>query len=97
MLYVIVTAAIAAVLWNIITFWLYALDKKRAKNNQWRIKESTLILVAFLMGGLGAMVGMKVLRHKTQHMQFKVLVPIAVVLNIAVIVAVLFFTGVIGG
>jgi len=97
MIYVVVAVAIAIVVWNIVTFSLYAIDKKRAKNNQWRIKESTLIAVAFLMGGPGAMLGMNVLRHKTHHMSFKVLVPIATVLNIAIIIAVLFFTGVIGG
>jgi len=94
MIYVIAAAAI--VLWNIITFALYAIDKKRAKTNAWRIKESTLIAVAFLMGGFGALIGMKVLRHKTQHTSFKLLVPIAVVLNIGIVVAVLFFTGAFG-
>ena len=98
MIYVIVAVAAAIVLWNIVTFSLYAIDKKRAKNNQWRIKESTLIAVAFFMGGLGAMIGMNILRHKTQHTQFKILVPLATVLNIAIIVvAALFLTGVIGG
>ena len=86
-------AAMAIVLWNIVTFALYALDKSRAKNNKWRISEATLIACAFLLGGLGAMVGMRVLRHKTQHTKFKLLVPIAVILNIAVVVAVLYFTG----
>jgi len=74
------------VLWNIVTYVMYAVDKSRAKNGKWRIKESTLIAVAFLMGGIGAFCGMKFLRHKTQHMQFKVLVPLGVVVNIVVLV-----------
>jgi len=90
MIYVVIAVAVAIVLWNIATFSLYAIDKKRAKNNEWRIKERTLIAVAFLMGGFGAMIGMSVLRHKTQHIQFKVLVPLGVVLNIAVIAAFVF-------
>jgi len=77
---------------SIITFALYSTDKRRAAQNKWRIKESTLILFGFLMGGLGAMLGMSLLRHKTQHMKFKVLVPVALVLNIAVIIAVLYFS-----
>ena len=88
MIYVIITAAVLVV-WNIITFALYAIDKSRAKRNAWRIKESTLIGVAFLMGGVGAMLGMSMLRHKTQHIKFKLLVPLATILNLAVIAVVL--------
>lgn len=76
------------VVWNIITFSLYAADKRKAKNNEWRIKEATLFMVAFLMGGIGSMLGMSLLRHKTKHMSFRILIPLAVVLNIAVIVGV---------
>ncbi|MCL2378553.1 MAG: DUF1294 domain-containing protein [Defluviitaleaceae bacterium] len=85
----------AIVLWNIVVFAMYAIDKSKARNKKMRIKEATLIACAFLMGGFGAMLGMSVLRHKTQKPKFKILVPIAVVVNIAVIVAVLFLTGVI--
>ena len=81
------------VLCSIVTFALYASDKKKAQKNQWRIKESTLIAAGFLMGGLGGVLGMSLLRHKTQHIKFKVLVPVSLVLNIVVVVAVLFFTG----
>jgi len=88
MIYAIVAATVF--LWNIITFALYALDKSRAKRKKWRISEASLITCAFLMGSLGAVIGMSILRHKTQHIKFKLLVPIAVVLNIAMVVAVLF-------
>jgi len=91
MIYAILAAVLAVC--SLVTFTLYAADKKKAKKNQWRIKESTLILAGFLMGGLGGVLGMSVLRHKTQHIKFKLLVPISLVLNIAVVVAVLFFTG----
>jgi len=96
MIYVLIAIGVTVVM-NIITFALYASDKRRAGKNQWRIKESTLILFGFLMGGLGAFLGMRLLRHKTQHMQFKVLVPIALILNIAVIAVVVYFSGVLPG
>ncbi|MCL2572667.1 MAG: DUF1294 domain-containing protein [Defluviitaleaceae bacterium] len=94
MIYVLIGAGAAWAVWNIIVFGMYATDKKRAANKQWRIKESTLILCAFVMGGLGAILGMYVLRHKTQHWQFKILVPIALVLNIAILVVGVYFSGV---
>ena len=61
---------------NVIAFTLYGMDKRRAKKNLWRIRERTLLLATGLFGGVGAWLGMKVFRHKTQHMVFKVLVPV---------------------
>ena len=61
---------------NVIAFTLYGIDKRRAKKNLLRIRERTLLLATGLFGGVGAWLGMKVCRHKTQHMVFKVLVPI---------------------
>jgi len=88
----IVLIAIAViVIWNIIVFALYAADKRKAAKNKWRISEATLITCAFLMGGVGAFLGMRILRHKTQHWQFKLLVPLAVIINIAVVVFVVWF------
>ena len=88
---VLIAAAVAVAIWNIVTFSMYAIDKKRASSGAWRIKESTLLGSAFLMGGLGALLGMNILRHKTQHIQFKILIPLALVLNIAIIAAIVFF------
>ena len=61
---------------NVIAFTLYGIDKRRAKKNLWRIRERTLLLATGLFGSVGAWLGMKVFRHKTQHMVFKVLVPV---------------------
>ena len=87
-IYLIIPAAVI-ILWNILTFALYGLDKAKAKANKWRISEATLIGCAFLMGGIGSLLGMSVFRHKTQHIKFKLLVPIATILNITIIVAAL--------
>jgi uncharacterized membrane protein YsdA (DUF1294 family) len=78
----IILAIIAVAVWNIITFTLYGADKRKARKNHRRISETTLILCAFLMGGAGAILGMKVFRHKTKHWKFKILVPLALLLNI---------------
>ena len=84
--------AIAAifVIWNIVTFLMYGLDKRKAKNGAMRTSEKTLITVAFIMGGVGAFAGMRFFRHKTDKPKFK-LVPLAMVLNIAVIVLLMLF------
>lgn len=69
--------------WNFIVFMLYGLDKRKAMKNKWRISETTLILTAFFMGGLGAFVGMYVFSHKTKHIKFKILVPMSILFNIS--------------
>ncbi|MCL2421071.1 MAG: DUF1294 domain-containing protein [Defluviitaleaceae bacterium] len=93
-LYIIIAIGLWA-LWNIITFAMYGIDKRKAKKNKWRISEATLIACAFLMGGVGALLGMNVFRHKTQHLKFKLLVPLAVLVNIGLVVGVAYlcYTG----
>ena len=71
---------------NLVSFALYGLDKLKAKKGLWRIRESTLLLVAALGGSLGALLGMEVFRHKTRHWKFKVLVPVFLALHIALAV-----------
>lgn len=68
---------------NLLAFVLYGVDKLKAKKGAWRIPEATLLLVAFLGGSLGALLGMEVFRHKTKHAKFKVLVPLFLILHIA--------------
>ena len=81
------------VLWNVITFAMYGIDKIKAKKNKWRISEATLLAAAFLMGGVGACLGMTFLRHKTKHLKFKLLVPLAIILNIVVLVLLYVYLG----
>ena len=61
-----IVLALVLVSWNIIAFTLYGVDKHKAKKKKWRVSETSLILCAFLMGGLGALLGMSFFRHKTR-------------------------------
>ncbi len=81
--------AIYAIL-NVIAFISYVWDKHKAKNDQWRTKESTLIILA-LFGPFGATAGMLAVRHKTQKIKFK-LVYIFLVLHI-IAIAYLIYAG----
>lgn len=67
---------------NVISFSLYGIDKRRAKKNRWRIRESVLLGVTWLMGGVGAWAGMRVFRHKTKHTAFVISAPLAAVLQV---------------
>ena len=72
---------------NLFAIAIFALDKFKAVNGKWRIKESTLLLVAFLGGALGAYVGMQLFRHKTQKAKFVVGVPLLFVLNVVMVIS----------
>ena len=84
-----IALALVLVLWNIVTFALYGVDKHKAKKKKWRISETSLILCAFLMGGLGALLGMSAFRHKTKHLKFRLLIPLALIVNIGIAVLIL--------
>ena len=68
---------------NVISFSLYGLDKQRARRGLWRIRESVLLAIAWLMGGVGAWLGMRLFRHKTQKRAFVVSASVASVLQLA--------------
>ncbi|MDO5436319.1 MAG: DUF1294 domain-containing protein [Clostridia bacterium] len=84
---IIAIAAGVLVIANCISFILMKIDKERAKKGAWRIRESTLFIAAACFGGLGGVLGMKLLRHKTQHWYFKVFFPLFLVLQIALLIA----------
>ncbi len=58
------------------------LDKQKARTKAWRIPERTLLLIAFLGGGPGSLIGMYTFRHKTKHTKFVLLVPIATLFSL---------------
>ena len=71
---------------NITTFFLYGIDKYKAKKGKWRISEATLLLMAAIGGSIGAWVGMRVWHHKTMHKKFMYGIPIIIIIQIAVLV-----------
>ena len=85
---------IAYAVWNLMVFILYGVDKAKAKNDKWRIPEADLIWCAFILGGIGAFLGSHIFHHKTQVTKFKILLPIALILNL--ILAACFIAWVIG-
>ena len=75
-------------IWNILVFLLYGVDKWKAVRGKWRISEKTLVCVAFLMGAAGALAGIRFFRHKTQKPVFLMLVWLAAIFNAGVLILV---------
>jgi uncharacterized membrane protein YsdA (DUF1294 family) len=46
------------------------IDKRNAIKNKWRIRETTLIMLAVIGGSVGSILGMNIFRHKTKHFKF---------------------------
>ncbi|MBM7541877.1 DUF1294 domain-containing protein [Amphibacillus cookii] len=61
---------------NIIGIITMKRDKKRAKQNKWRIPEKRIWLISLLGGSLGTIFGMNYYRHKTNHIQFRIGLPL---------------------
>ena len=70
---------------SLVTWALFVFDKRRSRGDGWRIREATLLGLAFTGGALGAWVAMKSVRHKTQKPRFVWLVPLAVLVHVALL------------
>ena len=71
---------------NIATFFLYGIDKYKAKKGRWRISEATLLMMAVIGGCIGAWAGMRLWHHKTMHKKFKYGIPLIIILQVALAV-----------
>lgn len=58
-------------LWNALVFISYGLDKRRALRQEWRIPEKNLLIMTLLAGGLGALLGGQLFRHKIRKWYFQ--------------------------
>ena len=64
------TLAAAFIALNLLTFAMFGIDKAKARAGSWRVAESTLLMLAFVGGTLGAYAGRAVFRHKTRKAPF---------------------------
>ena len=71
---------------NIVSLFLYSIDKYKAKKNKWRISEATLLMMAVIGGSIGAWVGMRLWHHKTMHKKFKYGIPIIIIMQVSLVV-----------
>lgn len=78
---------------NIFTFFAYWKDKLAAKNGQWRIPEKDLHWLELLGGWTGAFLGQKLLHHKNRKKSYQIIFWMVPVLQIAFIIIVLQYLG----
>ncbi len=70
---------------NVVTFFMYGIDKWKARKAKWRIREAALLGLAVLGGSVGAWLGMRVWHHKTLHKKFRYGVPAIIVIQLLLV------------
>ena len=70
---------------NLVTFFIYGIDKFKSKRAKWRVPEATLLGLAAVGGSIGAWLGMKLWHHKTAHKKFKYGIPLIIILQAAIV------------
>lgn len=71
--------------YNLAVFLVYAWDKVRARRGGWRVPERTLLCLAALGGGAGAVLGIYLIRHKTRKARFAIGAPAALAAQVALV------------
>lgn len=71
------------VIWNLVVFVTYGLDKGKAQQKAYRISEKALLSMALCLGGLGAWAGGTFFHHKTKKWYFKLAWFVGVVIDLA--------------
>ena len=70
---------------TILTFLMFGVDKRRARQGRWRIPEKTLFVLAALGGSVGAIIGMWIYHHKTRHWYFKYGMPAILLAQLVIV------------
>ncbi len=73
--------AISIYLLNLCAFVVYGVDKWRARRGKSRISERTLLLLALPFASPGALLAMRLFRHKTRKPSFQYRLAVIVVLH----------------
>lgn len=71
---------------SLVTFVAYALDKRAAATDGWRVAEGSLLALGLAGGWPGAIVAQQLFRHKTVKVSFQVVFWVTVVVNVVAFV-----------
>ncbi|OGH86076.1 MAG: hypothetical protein A2493_02960 [Candidatus Magasanikbacteria bacterium RIFOXYC12_FULL_33_11] len=74
---------------NFLTFITFGLDKSKSINNSRRISEKTLWIMSLIGGSLGALLAMKMFRHKTKKLSFQAMMAVIMMMQIFIIYLIL--------
>lgn len=71
------------------SFILFGIDKWKAKKHQRRISEFTLLLITFLGGSIGSVLGMFIFNHKISKSEFWLKLMAVIIIQIVALIYIL--------
>ena len=75
--------------WNLVVFFVYGLDKHKAIRHKRRISEKALLVQTLIFGGMGAFLGGRLFRHKINKWYFKLCWLIGIVIDVLLLYLIL--------
>jgi len=78
---------------SLLTFIVYAYDKKKAYKHEWRVPEKTLHFLELFGGWPGALIAQQVIRHKNKKIFFQIVFWIIVFIHMVIWSDIIFFNG----
>ena len=77
---------------SVISIIVCIYDKIAAKHNpKHRTREATLLLLSALGGSVAMFITMQIIRHKNKHVKFMLGIPLIIIVQVALVAAVLYF------
>ena len=70
---------------NLLSFFVYGIDKYLAVKNKYRISEYNLFMFSIFGGSIGSILGMKTFHHKTKKLVFWIINIISLIVWIIII------------
>ncbi len=70
---------------NILSFIYFGLDKRKAKKNQHRVSEKSLLIMTVFGGTIGSILGMLIFNHKTNKRSFILKIFAVIVIQILIL------------
>lgn len=79
-------ASVYFIVITVVTFFYFGFDKmKSLRENERRVSEKTLWLLALAGGSIGALLGMNYFRHKTKKVSFQAVMAVILMVQVGII------------
>lgn len=83
---IILILALYLLIVSFISIIITVVDKRKAIKNKYRIPEKHLLFWGFIGGALPMFITMSVIRHKTKHKKFMILLPIFTIMQLTILI-----------
>ena len=90
-IYLLMGYIVLMVFMSLISFILFAIDKKKAIKGKERIKEKTLLLSTIINGAMGSFLARIICRHKTDKIYFTITIYMSLLFQLFTLLVLMYF------